>query len=71
MQNRDTQLELQTLSRCTLKEWSLITGRGATKREGGHVKLYPYEKGGMAAENALAILKGGDNKFWGSFYVIA
>ena len=30
-------------------DWSLITGRGggATKREGGgHVKFYPYEKGG-------------------------
>ena len=26
--------------------WSLITGRGATKREGGgHVKFYPNEKG--------------------------
>ena len=32
-----------------LREWSLITGRGrgATKWERvGHVKLYPYEKGG-------------------------
>ena len=30
-----------------LRDWSLITGRrGATKREGGHVKFYPYEKGG-------------------------
>ena len=31
------------------RDWSLITGRGggATKREGGHVKFYPYEKGGQ------------------------
>ena len=30
-----------------LRDWSLITGKGATKREGGgHVKFYPYEKGG-------------------------
>ena len=38
---------------------------------GGHVKFYPYEKGG--AEKVLAILrlKGGHNKFWGSFYVVA
>ena len=31
------------------RDWSLITGRGggATKQEGGgHVKFYPYEKGG-------------------------
>ena len=30
-----------------VRDWSLITGRGgATKREGGHVRFYPYEKGG-------------------------
>ena len=31
-----------------IRDWSLITGRGgATNREGGgHVKFYPYEKGG-------------------------
>ena len=29
------------------RDWSLITRRGATKQEGGgHVKFYPYEKGG-------------------------
>ena len=29
------------------RDWSLITGRGggATKREGVHVKFYPYKKG--------------------------
>ena len=33
-------------------------GGGATKREGGHVKFYHYEKGG-GAEKVLAMLKGG------------
>ena len=28
------------------KGQSLIAGRGSTKREGGHVKFYPFEKGG-------------------------
>ena len=32
---------------------------------GGHMKFYPYEKGG--AEKVLAMLKGGHKKFWGSF----
>ena len=38
----------------------------------GHVKFYPYEKGG-GAEKVLAMLKGGGghNKFWGSFYALA
>ena len=29
-----------------LRDWSLITGRGATKPEEGHGKFYLYEKGG-------------------------
>ena len=33
-----------------IRDWSLITGRGGYKTgvwgEGGHVKFYPYEKGG-------------------------
>ena len=31
-----------------LREWSLITGRGSYKTGGGggHMKFYPYEKGG-------------------------
>ena len=29
------------------RDWSLFMGGGGTKREGGgHVKCYPYEKGG-------------------------
>ena len=31
---------------------------GATKREGGHVKFYPYGNGGGGAEKVLAMLKG-------------
>ena len=47
-------------------------GGGVQKgRGGGHVKFYPYEKGG-GAEQVLAMLKGGHKKFWGSFiYVVA
>ena len=33
-----------------LRDWSLITGRGGglqNGRGGGHVKFYPYEKGGQ------------------------
>ena len=30
-----------------LRDWSLITGRGGLQNgRGGHVKFYPYEKGG-------------------------
>ena len=31
-----------------VRDWSLITGRGGLQngRGGGHVKFYPYEKGG-------------------------
>ena len=49
-------------------------GKGGYKTGGvGHVKLYPYEKGG-GAEQVSAMLKGGGgvhNKFWGSFYAEA
>ena len=43
---------------------------GATKRGGGggHVKFYPYKKGG--AEKVLTTLKGGHKKFRGSFYAV-
>ena len=52
----------------TFRDWSLITWRGVTKREGGrgHVKCYRYEKGGWAETVAsftehseTAMLKGG------------
>ena len=34
--------------RTFLRDWSLITGRGGGLQNGrgGHVKFYPYEKGG-------------------------
>ena len=35
------------------------------------MKFYPYEKGGGGSEKVLAMLKGGHNKFWGSFYAVA
>ena len=53
---------------CPLRDWSLITGRGATKREGG-CEVLPLRKGG--AEKVLAMLKGGHETFWGSFYAVA
>ena len=34
----------------------------------GHVKFYPYEKGGGGI--LLAMLKVGHNKFWGSSYAV-
>ena len=47
-------------------------GRGGYKTGGGggHVKFYPYEKGG-GAETILATLKGGHKKFWGRFFTAA
>ena len=30
----------------SVRDWSLIMGRGATKREGGAREIYSYEKGG-------------------------
>ena len=53
----------------SIRDWSLITGRGGLQNgRGGHVKFYPYKTG---AEKVLAMLKGGHNKFWGSFYAVA
>ena len=40
-----------------IRDWSLITGRGATKREGEAHEVLPLRKGG--AEQVLAMLKGG------------
>ena len=48
----------------SLRDWSLITGRGGLQNgRGGHVKFYPYKKGG--AEKVLAVLKGGAQKVLG------
>ena len=38
---------------------------------GGHVKFYPYEKGGGGAEKVLTMLKGRHKKSWGSVYAVA
>ena len=47
-------------------------GGGATKREGGgHVKFYPYEKGGGESFSHADGGGGGHNKCWGSFYAVA
>ena len=63
-------LRIDKGSRCVIRDWSLITGRGgATKREGGTRKVLPLRKGGV--EKVLAMLKGGHKKFRGSFYVVA
>ena len=36
------------------------------------MKFYPYEKGGgEGGWKVLAMMKGGHNKFWGSFYAVA
>ena len=37
-------------------------GGGLQNGRGGHVKFYPYEKGGGGAEKVLAMLKGGAQK---------
>ena len=46
-------------------EGRLQNGRGR-----GHVKFYPYEKGGGGRES-LSPAEGGHNSFWGSFYTVA
>ena len=56
---------------CILHDKGLVTnyGEGGYQQEGGHVKFYPYEKGG--AKKVLAMLTGVHNKFWGRFYTLA
>ena len=36
-------------------DWSLITGRGATKQQGGQVKLYPYKRVGGAEKGSFHV----------------
>ena len=46
-------------------------GGGGYKTGGrGAREVLPLRKGG-GAEKVLAMLKGGHNKFWGSFYAVA
>ena len=48
-----------------LRDWTLITGRGggATKREGGHLKFYLYEKGGGGRRIFFSHAEGERKKF--------
>ena len=42
------QLSFVGLYYFSLRDWSLITGRGGLQNgRGGHLKFYPYEKGGQ------------------------
>ena len=55
-----------------IRDWSFT---GTTKREGGGgcgvvCEVLPLQKGG-GAEKVLALLKGMDKQFWGSFYIVA
>ena len=54
-----------------IRDWSLVTwkGGGGYKTGGGACEVLPLRKRGV--EKVLAMLKGGHNEFWGSFYVIA
>ena len=45
-----------------LRDWSLITGRGATKREGGTSEVFPLQKGGGGGKS-FSHAEGGHNKF--------
>ena len=46
-------------------------GGGAAKWEGGgHVKYYPYKKGGGGG-TSFSHAEGGPKTFWGSFYAVA
>ena len=53
-----------------LRDWSLITGRGATKLKGGGASVVsPPHKGGGGGGNVLVMLRGGGHtEFWGSFF---
>ena len=54
----------------SLRDWSLITGRGGGLQNGrGAREVLPVRKEG--AEKVLSMLKGGHKKFWGSFYAVA
>ena len=48
-----------------------MVGGGGTKQEGGAREVLPLRKGGGGAVKVLAMLKGGQKKFWGSFHMVA
>ena len=66
------QRRYKTISQLLLsRDWSLITGRGATKREvgggGGALKFYPYQKwgGGGVWRKKFSHVEGGAQQFLG------
>ena len=42
-----------------IRDWSLITWRGATQREGGREKFYPYKKRGGGWRKSFSYAEGG------------
>ena len=60
---------VSSLNDIRVRYWSLITGRGggggATKWEGGHVKFYPYERGGGGAVKSYSHAEGGAQQVLG------
>ena len=57
---------MNTIILCQVRDCSLITGRG------GHVKFYPYERGGGGGKCfSHAEGGGGHKKFVGSSYAVA
>ena len=50
--------------RLSIRDWSLITGRGATKWEGEACEVLPLRKGG-GVEKVLSMLKGGTQRVLG------
>ena len=55
----ETLLNAQKLSRSILRDWSLITGRGATKREGGACEVLSLQKGGGGGRKGFSNAEGG------------
>ena len=59
---------LSKLAPCSIRDWSLITGRGGLQNgSGGAREVLPLRKGG--AEKVLAMLKGGHKR--GIFHAVA
>ena len=54
-----------------MRDWSLVTGRGGLQNGGGHMKFYPYEKGGGGGGKSVSHAEGGHKTFWGGFCAVA
>ena len=46
-----------------LRDWSLVTGKGATRREGGGCEILPLRKGGGAEKSLGKDEVGGTTSF--------